>query len=182
MLFWRWGVLNPFPLREYNWIWCWLRHTCIIVQGHSTYSFRLYLTIQKSPIHIEKLAQLTARRLNRHREAVVSERGQLDYHSRKNKNEKTQASKQALLACVLHPWLLHHLPERHSATHLLGPKISFKVFLCMAAIQNITQEIPVAMVNRILLHHPWQKTYNLYISISNTGFELEESKRRNSAK
>lgn len=93
-------------------------HLYYIVQGHSIYRFRLYLTIQKSPVHIEKLVQLTARRLNRHRKEVFSESGQLCYYLRKNKNEKTQASKQATFAYVLHPRPLHHLPECHSAVHL----------------------------------------------------------------
>lgn len=47
----------------------------MLVKGHSVYTFRLYLTTQKSPVHIENLVQLTERRLNRHRDTVVSERG-----------------------------------------------------------------------------------------------------------
>ena len=120
-------------------------HLYYIVQGHSIYTFRLYLTTQKNPIHIEKLVQLTARKLNRHRKEVFSESGQLYYHSRKNKNEKTQASKQALLACVLHPWPLHHLPECHSAAHLLGPQIpgdsgSVEIVLFISKVGGIKQE------------------------------------------
>lgn len=61
-----------------------------MVQGHSIYTLRLYLTTQKSPVHIEKLVHLTARRLNRHRKEVFSESGQLYYYSRKNKNENTR--------------------------------------------------------------------------------------------
>lgn len=151
-------------------------HLYYIVQGHSIYTFRLYLTTQEScshrktsAAHCEETEQAQERSIFWKRTAVLSFKEKQEW-----KGTVFQTGSARLCAPS---WPLHHLPECHSTTHLLGPQISFKMFLSVAAIQNITQEIPGAMINRIMLHHPWQQIYNLYISISWTQ-DLSQKKAR----